>query len=222
MKYSARENYLKTIFELQEANNLEIIGIGQLASALGLSAGTITGMVKKLSSQNLLNYKAYSGCSLTPAGRSMAVDILRRHRILELFLVKTIGLDWADVHEEAERLEHAVSPRVLDGLDRLLGYPQVDPHGDPIPDAEGWMASFPHISLSNCHEGKDYEVARILDESREFLTFIGSISLYPGTRIRIKKIQPEAGVIQVKPEGRDSVTLGLLPGKNILVSETED
>lgn len=217
MKSIARENYLKTIFELQEVEKMPIVPVGQLAAALGLTPGTVTGMIKKLAGEGLLEYRAYAGCSLTPKGREGAVDIVRRHRILELFLVRTLGLDWAEVHEEAERLEHAVSPRVMEGLDRLLDYPALDPHGDPIPTKEGVIAQLPHRRLSECAEGESCLVARVLDESPEFLRFVGSIGLYPGTAITVRKVQAEAGVIQVSRGEGAPLPLGFQPAAKLLV-----
>ena len=218
MKSTARENYLKTIFELQSARTDNApIAVGTVARALGVTAGTVTGMVKKLARQNLLHYQAYAGLRLTDEGRALAVDILRRHRILESFLVEIVGLDWADVHEEAERLEHAVSDRVLDGLEKLLGYPKLDPHGDPIPSADGQIAALPQTSLADSRAGDQCVVARVLDESRPFLQYIGSIGLKPGTPIRVQQILPQAGTIEIQPESGSPITLGLGPADKLLI-----
>ena len=223
MKSTARENYLKTIFELQSAQTDDApVAVGTVARALGVTAGTVTGMVKKLARQNLLHYQAYAGIRLTDEGRALAVDILRRHRILESFLVEIVGLDWADVHEEAERLEHAVSDRVLDGLEKLLGYPKLDPHGDPIPSADGQIAALPQTSLADSRAGDQCVVARVLDESRPFLQYIGSIGLKPGTPIRVRQVLPQAGTIEVLPQAGDPITLGLGPADKLLIQYGSD
>jgi DtxR family Mn-dependent transcriptional regulator len=217
---TVRENYLKTIFELQEVHEQELVSVGQIARALNLTAGTVTGMIKKLASEELLEHQAYAGCRLTKNGRAKAVEILRRHRILELFLVQSLGLDWSDVHEEAERLEHAISDRVLDRIDKMLGYPELDPHGDPIPTADGKIAKLSLARLSDCRMGDECLIARILDESKEFLRFIGTMGLYPGTQIVVEMIKPEAGIIQVKPANGEATSLGLGPAEKLLVEYT--
>jgi len=218
MKSTARENYLKTIFELQSSQKAdEPVAVGVLAKALDVTPGTVTGMAKKLASEKLVERQAYGGLRLTAKGKDVAISILRRHRILELFLVEIVGLDWSDVHEEAERLEHAISDRVLAGLDRLLGFPKIDPHGDPIPAADGTIAVLPQTSLADSQAGDRCVVARVLDESKPFLQFVGSIGLKPGTPICIEQIHPEAGTIQVLPETGSAVTLGLVPANKLLV-----
>lgn len=217
MQSTARENYLKTIFELQQAQEEEVVNIGKLAEALSLTAGTVTAMVKKLAQEKLLKHEAYVGCKLTAKGRALAIDILRRHRILELFLVKVLKLDWSEVHDEAERLEHALSDRVLESMERLLDYPELDPHGDPIPSTDGHLAILPHTRLSECQNGDRCEITRILDESKEFLQFIGSMDLYPGTPISVVKVLPEAGIIEIKPNKGGKISLGLVPAEKLLI-----
>ena len=164
MKSTARENYLKAILELQEHHHREVIGLSLITRELGLSPGTVTGMIKQLAGSGLVEYKAYTGCRLTAEGREIAVKVLRNHRIIELFLVEVLGFDWADVHEEAELIEHAISPKVLSAIDKLLGYPEFDPHGDPIPSADGKIARPDYTQLTACKTGDDCEIARVLDE----------------------------------------------------------
>src|SRR6187455_291482 len=144
------ENYLKTIFLAQAANpsSQGLIPMGQIAAAVGVVPGTATTMVKALSESGLVYYEPYMGVRLTPAGEKLAGLVLRRHRLIELFLVKILGMSWADVHDEAERLEHAVSERLIDRIDDMLGRPAVDPHGDPIPTAEGTIPQQDHVDLT--------------------------------------------------------------------------
>lgn len=217
----ARENYLKTIFELQQAQGEDTVTIGRLADALKLTAGTVTAMVKKLAQKKLLKHQAYVGCKLTVRGRVQAMNMLRRHRMLELFLVKILGLDWSEVHEEADRLEHALSDRVLARMDMLLDYPELDPHGDPIPSTAGKLPALPRTRLSDCQAGDQCEIARILDESKEFLQFIGSMGLYPGTAISVEKVLPTAGIIEIKPNGRKRISMGLVPAEKLIIRHTE-
>ena len=135
------ENYLKAIFQAQMALPQEqLVQMGHLASALGVVPGTATTMVKALSESGLVRYEPYAGVRLTPAGEKLAARVLRRHRLVELFLVQVMGMSWAEVHDEAENLEHAVSDQLVERMDEMLGRPSVDPHGDPIPGPEGHVS----------------------------------------------------------------------------------
>ena len=133
---STVENYLKAIYQAEIAHGEEgaLVPMGRLASALHVVPGTATTMVKALADSGLVRYEPYAGVRLTPAGQKLAALVLRRHRLIELFLVKVLDMSWAEVHDEAERLEHAASDRLIDRIDAMLGRPAVDPHGDPIPD----------------------------------------------------------------------------------------
>ena len=133
------ENYLKAILQLVIATNSEWISTGQLAATVNVSPGTVTSMLKTLAESGLATYKPYEGVSLTKAGRSLALRMLRRHRLIELFLVRTLDLTWDQVHEEAENMEHAVSDMLIERMDEFLDRPETDPHGDPIPAADGLM-----------------------------------------------------------------------------------
>src|SRR5688500_5319107 len=133
------ENYLKAIFQAQSVlrGAETLVPMGQLAAALGVVPGTATTMVKALSESGLVRYEPYAGVRLTPGGERLAALVLRRHRLIELFLVKVMGMNWTEVHDEAEQLEHAVSDRLIERIDAMLGHPATDPHGDPIPGPEG-------------------------------------------------------------------------------------
>src|SRR5688500_8179532 len=133
------ENYLKAIFHAETllASEQDLVPMGQLATALGVVPGTATTMVKALAESGLARYEPYVGVRLTPAGGKLAAMVLRRHRLIELFLVRVMGMSWAEVHDEAEQLEHAVSDRLIERIDAMLGHPATDPHGDPIPGPEG-------------------------------------------------------------------------------------
>src|SRR5438046_8279 len=131
------ENYLKALYSEQQRAGDELVSMGRLASAMGVVPGTVTTMVKALADSGLVSYEPRGGVRLTRGGEQLALHVLRRHRLVELFLVKVLGLDWSEVHAEAEELEHAVSDKVLERIDALLEHPRVDPHGDPIPPARG-------------------------------------------------------------------------------------
>ena len=177
------ENYLKTIYLAQaaHASDRELVPMGQLASALGVVPGTATTMVKALAESGLVHYEPYMGVRLTPAGERLASLVLRRHRLIELFLVKVLGMSWAEVHDEAEQLEHAVSERLIDRIDEMLGRPAVDPHGDPIPTPEGRIA---RTGRSRSPDRADLPttllVSRVIDQDPAFLRFVEQQELVPG------------------------------------------
>src|SRR5688500_5982300 len=140
---STVENYLKAIYngETHLAAGQKLVPMGQLAAALGVAPGTATTMVKALAESGLVDYEPYNGVRLSPAGSRLAALVLRRHRLIELFLVQMLGMRWDEVHDDAEQLEHVVSDRLIQRIDELLGHPEVDPHGDPIPTPEGELVS---------------------------------------------------------------------------------
>src|SRR6187402_3589345 len=134
------ENYAKAIYQLSQAAEDGAVATGQIALALGVLPGTVTSMLKTLDESNLATYTPYEGVRLTSAGRGLALRVLRRHRLIELFLSRTLNLAWDEVHEEAEHMEHSVSDWLVDRIDSYLGHPSSDPHGDPIPKADGTVA----------------------------------------------------------------------------------
>src|SRR5215471_11725921 len=133
MASSTVENYLKQLYLEQQVTNNRLVSMGRLAALLNVVPGTATSMIKTLADSGLVSYEPRSGVRLTTGGEQLALHVLRRHRLVELFLVKVLGLDWSEVHAEAEELEHAISDKVLEKIDGLLGHPSADPHGDPIP-----------------------------------------------------------------------------------------
>src|SRR5438034_2918273 len=160
---STVENYLKAIYQGQSAlsDGDGLVPMGQVASALGVAPGTATTMVKALAESGLADYEPYSGVRLSAAGEKLAGLVLRRHRLVELFLVQVMGMSWAEVHDEAEHLEHVVSERLIDRMDQMLGQPTHDPHGDPIPNPEGAISAPPLDSLLTCPLRTPLRVSRI-------------------------------------------------------------
>jgi DtxR family transcriptional regulator, Mn-dependent transcriptional regulator len=212
------ENYLKTIFLAQTATPVDLVPMGQLASALGVVPGTATTMVKALSESGLVRYEPYMGVRLTEAGEKLATLVLRRHRLIELFLVKVLGMSWADVHDEAERLEHAVSERLIERIDEMLGRPAVDPHGDPIPTAEGTLAQPDHEVLSGAPIGIPLIVERVLDQGAGFLRFVERHELMPGSEITIESRDAAADSLLVRLSSGHSTSLGMRAASKLLVS----
>ena len=158
------------------------------------------------------------GVRLTPHGERVALHVLRRHRIVELFLVKVLGIDWSVVHEEADALEHAISDRVLERLDTLLGHPTVDPHGDPIPTSRGQVDESDLESLANCPIGVPQRICRVLDQGPAFLQFIERQGLMPGAAVTVEERETAAAVVNLRLSSGEAISLGLGAAANILVN----
>lgn len=213
------ENYLKTIYLAQSAAPSAdvLVPMGQLASALGVVPGTATTMMKTLAESGLVRYEPYMGVRLTPAGEKLATLVLRRHRLVELFLVRIVGMSWAEVHDEAERLEHAVSERLIDRMDEMLGWPAVDPHGDPIPTAEGRVARIDDADLLTASEGVSLQVTRIVDQEPAFLRFIEQHDLMPGRTVVVVARDPEADSVRLQSQDGRMLTVGARAATKVLV-----
>lgn len=211
------ENYLKAILQAQTAlkSPHALVPMGQLASALGVVPGTATTMVKALAESGMVRYEPYAGVRLTRAGERLAALVLRRHRLIELFLVKVMGMSWTEVHDEAENLEHAVSDRLIDRIDEMLGRPEVDPHGDPIPDAEGVVGRQQYETLLTCPLNKPMRVSRVSDQDRDFLQFIERHDLKPGAIVRVEERDPAADSVRLK--GSREFTIGTRAASKVLV-----
>jgi len=211
------ENYLKTIYLAQTGGKGTLVPMGHLASALGVVPGTATTMVKTLAESGLAHYEPYMGVRLTPAGEKLASLVLRRHRLIELFLVKVLGMSWAEVHDEAERLEHAVSERLIDRIDDMLGRPDVDPHGDPIPTAEGTIPQQDHVDLTAAPVGAPLVVTRVLDQDADFLRFMEERQLKPGSQVVIESRDLAADALRLRSSGGAATTIGLRVAAKVLV-----
>ncbi|HEY5079858.1 MAG TPA: metal-dependent transcriptional regulator [Opitutaceae bacterium] len=208
MPTSTVENYLKAILVRSSAPD-SVVSTGAIAEALGVTPGTITTMVKSLAAQGLLEYHLREGVRLTPAGRAHALGVVRKHRLIETFLVQVLKMDWKEVHEDAEALEHAISDRVLLRIDALLGHPASDPHGDPIPSAKSPLVDRGSgVTLATCVLQEPLRVERILDQSAPFLEFIQRTGLKPGSRVRVRERDSTSGVVQCELR-RGKATLGL-------------
>ena len=173
------QDYLKVIWTAQEWS-LEKVSTKMLAERIGVSASTASESIRKLADQGLVDHEKYGAVTLTEAGRQAALAMVRRHRLMETFLVRMLGYSWDEVHDEAEVLEHAVSDRMLDRIDAKLGYPKRDPHGDPIPAADGHVPTPDARQLSVCEDGETGTVARISDADPEMLRYFDSVGHHPG------------------------------------------
>ncbi len=217
---STVENYLKAIYQAEIARNdtEALVPMGQLASALGVVPGTATTMVKALADSNLVHYEPYVGVRLTPAGQKLAALVLRRHRLIELFLVKVLDMSWAEVHDEAERIEHAVSDRLIDRIDDYLGRPSVDPHGDPIPDPTGVIATPSYETLLTCPLDTSMVLQRVTDQDSAFLRFLEQHDLKPGQLIRVEERDEVADQVVVRRDPDHPVTIGMRAAAKLLVA----
>lgn len=213
------ENYIKAIYQICSTHNKSVATTGELAAALSVQPSTVTSMLKTLSEAGLVQYTPYEGVSLTEAGRLLAMRVVRRHRLLELFLVRTLQLSWDEVHDEAEELEHAVSDFLIDRIDVFLGHPEQDPHGDPIPKADGTI-SYPTSSpLSDWATSQTFTLVRVLDQSPEFLRYLSGLGLRPGVTGRVESRVEPAGIIIVSIAG-ESTPLATQAASKLLVTAT--
>jgi DtxR family Mn-dependent transcriptional regulator len=213
------ENYLKCIYVQESRAAGELVPMGQIAKAMKVSPGTATAMMQTLAESKLAQYEPRRGVRLTDSGKRLALKVLRRHRLVESFLVEVLGLDWSTVHAEAEELEHVISERILERFDRMLGHPQVDPHGDPIPDAEGRIQTrrSSQYNLTDCQLGSSVRVVRVMDQVPEFLDFLHSHGLTPGVELTVQRREAAADSVTLLPSGGTPMTIGSAAAKKILV-----
>lgn len=202
MPSSTVEDYLKQILLLEQRGDDARATNGALAAAMGVTPASATTMVKALAESGLVDYVAYEGARLTPKGRKLAVHVQRRHRLVELFLVQVLGLDWSEVHDEAERLEHAVSDRVIDRIDEVLDHPDVDPHGHPIPSTSGDVGASAGRPLDEVEVGRQVRIVSVSDADAGFLRALESMGLRPG----------RLATVRSKNAAADSVAVALRPG----------
>jgi DtxR family Mn-dependent transcriptional regulator len=199
------QDYLKAIYRLQEQAGS--VSTSALAEAMGVAAASATGMVKKLAGLKLVRHNPYQGVVLTKAGEKMALEVIRHHRLLELYLAEALGYSWDKVHEEAERLEHVISEEFEEKIFEALGRPTRDPHGDPIPTKDGTMAGDRHDRLSDMEPGAMGVIRRVSDRSAEMLRYLGMRGLVPDATVEVVEKAPFNGPITVKT-GETSHVLG--------------
>jgi len=218
MPTSTTENYLKHVLLLQQQQpGKKPVPTGKLASALSITPGTATVMVKGMADAGLIDYASRAGVRLTAKGERLALDVLRRHRLVELFLVKVLGLDWSEVHEEAEVLEHAVSEKVLERIDELLGRPAFDPHGDPIPSAAGKLEARKLRRLDQCRPGQRVKVSQVENSDPQFLRFAESRGLTPGSSLKVLASDPMADAVTIQ-RGDESLVIGHTAARKVFVT----
>lgn len=220
MKYSSsKENHLKAIYHLQEANG--IVTTNELAAVLQTRPASVTDMLKKLKEQKLLLYEKYKGFRLSAEGKKVALQIIRKHRLWEFFLVEKLQFGWDEVHEVAEELEHISSKKLIDQLDAFLGFPKKDPHGDPIPDSNGKLTIPMQVDLLHLPLQLVAEVSGIGDQSAEMLELLSHKNIQLGSKLEIKKKFAFDNSLELKVKNHPPITISEHVAKNIFVSYEE-
>ena len=205
---AAIEDYLKAVYDLGETD----VKTQELADALSVSAASVSGMLKKLSELNLVHYEKYRGTTLTPAGRKVALETLRHHRLIETYLAEALGYPWHDVHDEAERLEHVISEDFETRIADALGHPDFDPHGDPIPQLDGSLPMSRSLPLTEFPVGESVKLTRITDQRREVLVYLEEQGLRPGETVTVLGRAPFGGPVTVTCGGKQLALAAELAG----------
>lgn len=210
------EDYLKVIYVLESEGSAATTN--NIAEMMDVSSASVTNMLKRLAGLNLIKHKSYKGATLTDAGNKIALEILRHHRLLELYLKEIMGYSWDEVHDEAEKLEHHISEQFEDKIAELLNHPTHDPHGDPIPTKDGVMPEMASLPLAVANVDEQYIVGRVKDQDPEFLRYLEKIGIIPGVKITIIEKAPFNGPVQVKLEDEEK-TIGFSIAEQIYLVE---
>lgn len=216
MLSQAVEDYLKVIYKLQQEGGS--VSTSDIAREMNVSSASVTNMVKRLAQLGLLEHESYRGVTVTETGEKVALEVIRHHRLLELYLREVMGYPWDKIHEEAEHLEHHISEDFEQKIDELLGFPTHDPHGDPIPTREGYIAEITSDPLAEVEPGRSVRIERVSDEDPKLLSYLEEIGLLPGTSVRIIGKAPFHGPITIHVADTEHV-LGYKVASNIFVSE---
>lgn len=201
MTTTAVEDYLKVVYELLREDGKATTSA--IAERLNVAPASVSGMFKKLSELNLVEHMPYQGVILTPGGEKIALEVIRHHRLVELYLAEALGVPWDKVHAEAHRLEHAISPELADRMAAVLGDPQVDPHGAPIPSKEGNIAAVATRRLAELNIGETGRVAEVIDEDPALLRSLAAIGLFPNVNVEVVEKAQDADVVKVRVAGSD-------------------
>ena len=224
MNSQAVEDYLKAIYKLQSSQSMVVTSA--LADHLGVNPASATGMIKKLADSNLVSYERYQGVKLTPPGEKIALEVIRHHRLIELYLAEALNVPWDQVHDEAEKWEHILSEDLEDRIDKILGYPTTDPHGAPIPSRDGNIEQRDTNLLSELTQGDNAIIVEVSDDDTDMLRYLGKLQLYPQTNIQIISISPFDQLITIRiipnEDGNNDFVIGQKVASSILVSKLEE
>jgi DtxR family transcriptional regulator, Mn-dependent transcriptional regulator len=210
------EDYLKTIYLLQEKNK-NGVNTNAIAAALSVTAASVTGMVKKLTELKLVRHTPYQSVELTKTGDKVALEVIRHHRLLELFLTEDLGYSWDQVHAEADKLEHIISEEFEDRIAARLGDPLIDPHGDPIPAKDGTMITVQQRSLIDLAAGQSAHITRVTDGNPELLRYAAGLGLRPQVRVTLIEAEPFGGPLRLRI-GKTEHSIGRELAEKIFVS----
>ncbi|HML94670.1 MAG TPA: metal-dependent transcriptional regulator [Thermodesulfobacteriota bacterium] len=210
------EDYLKAIYEIQKERGK--VSTNALSEKLGVAPASVTSMIKKLSEKKLITHKRYQGVMLTSAGQKIALEVIRHHRLVELYLAEALGVPWDKVHDEAEKWEHILSEDLEDRMDAVLGYPTRDPHGSPIPSRDGTLVELDSIPLADLGPGQSGVVAEVSDHDPSLLRYVGGMGLYPHTSVKVVSVEPFRGPITVKV-GDEKHVLGAEAAQYVFITD---
>ncbi len=212
------ENYLKAIYKLQETNG-EVVATSALAQVMGVHAPSVTDMLKRMAGKKLVTYQKSKGFRLTEKGKQVAVGIIRNHRLWEVFLVDKLGFRWDEVHDLAEQLEHIHSEALVNKLDAYLGYPKADPHGDPIPDANGVLPKSKSVLLSTLKDGDKGTFTGVTDHSAAFLNYLDKAGMSLGDSIKIRSIEEYDQTFTLQLKGKKEIVVSFKVANSLLLSQ---
>lgn len=212
------ENYLKAIYKLEQYSS-GIISNSDLSKELQIQSASVTDMLKKMAKKKLVHYEKSKGVNLSEKGKQIAVSIVRKHRLWELFLVEKLEFGWDEVHEMAEQLEHIHSEELINRLDAFLGYPKADPHGDPIPNANGVFAKAKSVLLSEMKEANQGKFTGVTDHSPSFLGYLSKIGLNLGDMIKVKSIEAFDKSYTLQLKGKVQLTVSSKVANSLLISD---
>ncbi|MEI9921862.1 MAG: metal-dependent transcriptional regulator [Bacteroidota bacterium] len=210
------ENYLKAIYHLSH-DGTRGVSTSEIAEAMQTKAASVTDMIKRLSSKGLVSYEKYHGVEISRQGKTDALNVIRKHRLWETFLVNKLGFAWSDVHEVAEQLEHIHSPLLIEKLDVFLGHPSRDPHGHPIPDKHGKIEDVRNRPLSLVEKGRQGKVCSVTDSSSSFLQYLDKVGIHIGSVLLVHEKETFDGSLEVVVDGKNKMLLTKEASDNILI-----
>lgn len=212
------EDYLKVIYEIQNTDGK--VTTTSLSNKLGIAPASVTGMLIKLSSKKLVTHKKYQGVQLTESGKNIALEVIRHHRLIELYLKEALGVPWDKVHEEAEKWEHVLSEDIEDRIDKFLGHPTSDPHGSPIPSRDGKIIERKCSCLADVEPGHKAVIAEVSDHDASMLRYLGELGFYPETNIEIDSVEPFNGPMRINIKNKIRI-LGREVARYIAVTDVK-
>ncbi len=217
---STEEDYIKAIFSIAQGTANRMVGTNDIAREMDTSAASVSDMLKKLNSKELVIYEKYKGVRLSPNGTERAMFLLRKHRLWESFLVNKLGFAWDEVHDIAEQLEHVKSNELVNKLDAFLGYPKFDPHGDPIPDSNGTITLRNQVLLNTLEIGDEGTLIGVKMHNKDFLAHLNGLDLNIGTSIKVTECFPFDNSLKIMVNGKSEAYVTEIISKNIYLKKT--